>query len=380
MSEKRIGQILKEAREEKKLSVRDVSKDTNIAIKFILALENEDFSQFPAETFIVGFLKTYSDYLKIDTASIINQYKRSKIEEAPPSNEEVTIVSQKRMPTITLDKSNLTTYISAAVIFIAIFLLSYWLYDSIDFTNPNSNEVENIISNNKKLERIPENINFASQTIPEKRRIPIILTSDRGVAFSVSNQQCKIFIKEVIKGKGRDDKQAIIGFNIFPEKDVYIFQTKVGEEVVLSNEIKDLASLRREIILQTELITERSAKIQISLGKMKDANTTTTNTSKENIANIPIQVTLFFIKPSFVEFIIDGQVSEKGVIPGGEVKQLEARDRLELKIGDGGAVEMSLNGKPRVRMGRRGKQVTKIFYKAPNPFNNTEFIIKEMGE
>ncbi|MCB1190718.1 MAG: helix-turn-helix domain-containing protein [Leptospiraceae bacterium] len=375
MSEKRIGQILRETREERKLSVRDISKDTNIAIKFILAMENEDYSQFPAETFILGFLKTYADYLKLDAAFIINQFKMSRIEESQTPSEE-TVVSVKRVPTI--DKSNITTYTIVAFISVAIFLLSYYLYDSIDFSAPEQTEIENIVVKKNKTTKIPDTINFVSQTISENKKVPIILTSDRGVAFSVSNQQCKIFIKEVIQGVNPQDKQAIIGFNIFPEKEVYTFQTKVGEEVILNNEISDLSSLRREIELKTELITDRSAKIQVSMGKKNQKNTQ--NTTSENSGVVSIQVALFFLKPSFVEFVLDGQVGERGVIPGGEVKQLEARDRLELKIGDGGAVEMSINGKPRVRMGKPGKQVTKIFYKAPNPFNNTEFIIKEIGE
>jgi len=51
LNTKRVGQILKESREDKKLSVKDVAKETNIAAKYIIALETEDYSQFPAETF-----------------------------------------------------------------------------------------------------------------------------------------------------------------------------------------------------------------------------------------------------------------------------------------------------------------------------------------
>jgi len=61
-------------------------------------------------------------------------------------------------------------------------------------------------------------------------------------------------------------------------------------------------------------------------------------------------------------------------------KQLEARDRLEIKVGDGGAVEMIQNGKDRVKLGKPGRLAKKIFLKVPNPYDNTQFIIKELGE
>ena len=106
MSNKRVGQILREVREEKNLSVKDVSRDTNIAIKFIIALENEDYAQFPAETFTIGFLKTYSDYLKLDTAGMMNLYRGEQLVESQQPLEELTKPTVK-MIALELEKNKL---------------------------------------------------------------------------------------------------------------------------------------------------------------------------------------------------------------------------------------------------------------------------------
>ncbi|GMO19785.1 MAG: helix-turn-helix domain-containing protein [Spirochaetaceae bacterium] len=85
---KSIGNKLQAAREEKGLSIDDVVRETNIAKKHIIALEAEDFSQFHAEAYVLGFLKNYGEYLGLDDRELLNQYKVLKIQEQPiPVNE-----------------------------------------------------------------------------------------------------------------------------------------------------------------------------------------------------------------------------------------------------------------------------------------------------
>jgi len=78
-----IGEKLKTAREEKGYSPDQVARDTNIARRFILAMENEDFEVFPGDTYLIGFLRNYADYLGLDPNRIINLYRNMKIQEQP---------------------------------------------------------------------------------------------------------------------------------------------------------------------------------------------------------------------------------------------------------------------------------------------------------
>jgi cytoskeletal protein RodZ len=78
-----LGVKLRTAREGKDLDFDQASKDTKIAIRYLQALENEDFSDFPGETYITGFLKNYGAYLDLDIQEILSLYRAFKIQEQP---------------------------------------------------------------------------------------------------------------------------------------------------------------------------------------------------------------------------------------------------------------------------------------------------------
>ncbi|MDR0382570.1 MAG: helix-turn-helix domain-containing protein [Spirochaetaceae bacterium] len=80
---KNLGEQLRIGRENKGLSLNDVSREINIAQKYLVALETEDFSQFPAETYLQGFLKNYCEYLGLDVKEILSLYRLCRIEEQP---------------------------------------------------------------------------------------------------------------------------------------------------------------------------------------------------------------------------------------------------------------------------------------------------------
>jgi cytoskeletal protein RodZ len=78
-----LGEKLRQTREEKGYSFEQVSRDTNIAARHIQALEAEDFSGFPGEPYILGFLRNYSEYLGLDVQEQLSRYRALKIQEQP---------------------------------------------------------------------------------------------------------------------------------------------------------------------------------------------------------------------------------------------------------------------------------------------------------
>ena len=75
-----VGSILLEARKRKGVDLAQVEHETNIEKAYIDALEKDDYQKIPAEAYIVGFLRNYSEYLGLDANEIIRQYKNVKIE------------------------------------------------------------------------------------------------------------------------------------------------------------------------------------------------------------------------------------------------------------------------------------------------------------
>ena len=56
-----IGNTLREARVRRNLTLQQVEEDTKIRVKYVQAMENEDFDVMPGATYVKGFLRTYSD-------------------------------------------------------------------------------------------------------------------------------------------------------------------------------------------------------------------------------------------------------------------------------------------------------------------------------
>ncbi|OQY32490.1 MAG: hypothetical protein B6241_10865 [Spirochaetaceae bacterium 4572_59] len=86
---KSIGETLKEAREVKGATIHQISLDLNISKEYLIALEDENFEIFPAETYLLGFLRNYSEYLGLDVDKNISLYRNYKISEEPAPLEEL---------------------------------------------------------------------------------------------------------------------------------------------------------------------------------------------------------------------------------------------------------------------------------------------------
>jgi cytoskeletal protein RodZ len=78
-----LGNKLKEAREAKGYTLDYVGSETNIASRYLEALEREDFSGFPGEPYILGFLRNYGDYLGLDVEALLSLYRSLKLQEQP---------------------------------------------------------------------------------------------------------------------------------------------------------------------------------------------------------------------------------------------------------------------------------------------------------
>jgi cytoskeleton protein RodZ len=78
-----LGQKLRETREQHNFSIEQVARDTHISKQYLEALEQEDFSMIPGETYIIGFLRNYAEYLSLNPEELVALYKNIQIQEQP---------------------------------------------------------------------------------------------------------------------------------------------------------------------------------------------------------------------------------------------------------------------------------------------------------
>ena len=96
-----VGQKLRESREQHNFSVEQVARDTHISKQYLEALEEENFTTIPGETYIIGFLRNYAEYLSLNPEEIVTLYKNIQIQEQPlPMTELLEPVGPKAFPRI----------------------------------------------------------------------------------------------------------------------------------------------------------------------------------------------------------------------------------------------------------------------------------------
>ena len=68
-----------------KIDINEVETRTKIRAKYLRAIENEEWALLPGDVYVKSFLRTYADYLGLDSRQIIDDYKRRY--ERPSDNE-----------------------------------------------------------------------------------------------------------------------------------------------------------------------------------------------------------------------------------------------------------------------------------------------------
>ena len=70
-----VGQILSSERNCKNLSINDIAAELKISKNIIIDLENDNIKNNPDIIFNIGHLRSYSNFLELDTDTIIKKFK-----------------------------------------------------------------------------------------------------------------------------------------------------------------------------------------------------------------------------------------------------------------------------------------------------------------
>ena len=339
-----IGEMLKNAREARKLTIKEISKETYISSNYLTALEEEEFDKLPGETYVVGFLKNYAEFLKLDVDEIVSCYKGYKIGESATPLEELT------KPTSPIALANLTNvfykhknYFYVAVAGIFIFLI-IWIFNAIFSSNIN-------VEDNQEMKGI-KNVYNAGNTDNKLENIRNLkLTDDRGyilvyrneaVQFLVENKEIMFFIKDI--------QQNTIEVEAIPGKIKRVLEIEKPSFFRIEN-------CSREVILTLKGLTENRAKIFVMLGEKQGAdqndiameNKDVPGQDKavvaQNEKNLKIIVEAEFIYKTYLELYLDGVKKKAGIIPAGVKERWEASENIQFKIGNAGGLKAAINGK-----------------------------------
>lgn len=133
----RFGDLLREQRERKGITLEQAAEDTRIREKFLAALETGDHHALPGAVYTKGFLRSYAEYLDLDSTDLIALYTAERVTtpEAPRTFEPMRPVMRSGVfisPTILVP----VVVLAAVVLFVG-----YLSYQFASFATPPRIEV-----------------------------------------------------------------------------------------------------------------------------------------------------------------------------------------------------------------------------------------------
>lgn len=72
-----IGATLREARNRRKVDLSEVEAATQIRVRYLRAIENEEWDVLPGDVYVRSFIRTYASHLGLDGERLAEEYRRS---------------------------------------------------------------------------------------------------------------------------------------------------------------------------------------------------------------------------------------------------------------------------------------------------------------
>ena len=70
-----VGEILKNTREAKGITIEQVAEATSIRVLYLEAIEKEQFKLIPGEVYLKGFIRNYANYIGLNGPAMVEKYK-----------------------------------------------------------------------------------------------------------------------------------------------------------------------------------------------------------------------------------------------------------------------------------------------------------------
>ena len=122
-----IGEKLRLAREARGIALREISEQTRISIRYLEAIEADDYKRLPGGIFNRSFIRAYAKFVGVDEHEALEDYSRT-LRERGESDDEGSRIHQSQVYTddgAANNRSGLKTLI-LAIIILAALSLAVW--------------------------------------------------------------------------------------------------------------------------------------------------------------------------------------------------------------------------------------------------------------
>ena len=349
-----IGDKLRLEREQKSLSIEQIARDTNIAKRFLRALEEEDFSVFPGDPYLIGFLRNYADYLGLDPQEMVSLYRNFTIQSQPAPIEELLDRSRpKRVRTIII-----VVFIVAALATGGVFLYPVLFGSGGDEAVP----VE---------PAKPEGVTYQLEEQYLERRFIVddIVTVAIGSAeysLAVAGIDANVTL-EVPGGTNvmRVGDERAVDLDGDNKMDVIVSLTDIDSD---AKPASALMRISRYGIIESAAVTATTANTEAGEAGAGTAVVGTPALSSRVIEPViiarsealrPFRGSVIFRGYCLVRYVIDGEQREERYFQKGETLELDISRELRLWISNAGNMIIRVDG-IELDLGRPGEVSTRI--------------------
>ena len=74
-SARTVGVRLRLARKRKEISLEDAEEVTKVRVKYLEAIEKDNWSEFPSRVYLLGFVRRYAEFLDLNSEKILEEFK-----------------------------------------------------------------------------------------------------------------------------------------------------------------------------------------------------------------------------------------------------------------------------------------------------------------
>lgn len=408
-----IGELLKNEREQKGLTLKDVERETSIRSAYIDAIEREDFAALPGEVYARGFVRNYANFLRLDSDEVVSQFRidynvvvRGATPEVPSKSSASRIFRKKKSPEAPAAKTQEPPIPSITTIPI--------LTPEIPVGNSNHAKTPEPVAEHAQTSAPTYNESFSKpvvratakveskiETAPETVEEPIqnsaptvqdLIDGKLTQAETESNPAEEIQFNEQAAEELAKEEPTFVKPSEFDEHDMTLPNDQIRIEVdkesswqkpamvaaILaiiagggyfiydSGMLNQIAMEDSKPKVETRVDTNREEKIQVKHATTDlDEDSTQishnpiTSTAQANPKEVELKAK--FSDDCWISVVADGKEIFEGIASSGQTMSWKADQKIAITAGNAGAVELFKNGVSVGKAGAPGDVVEKVF-------------------
>lgn len=293
-----LGEQMKKLRDERRLSLGEISKATRVQVKYLEYLEKGLYSKLPAQVYVKGFLRNYANFMGVSGQSLLKQYER---EQKIQQNIKKEDTEKKDMLPIKFSSFVVTPKIIIITVSI-IFVFSGFIYLY--------RQVNNFVSTPRLVVMTP-----AEGASVDGRTVRVAGVAEKNAQLFVNDQP--ILVNE--KGEFSEDVGLREGLNTITVVAKNKFEKETSQTISVNAIYQNLASN----------ITEGEG------GSAEDGE------NKEDF-NLELHVVS---KPTWVSVEADGNLMYSGVLLPDAVQKFSAKNEIKVTSGEGNDTYIKIDNK-----------------------------------